>query len=162
NFRPAVADRLGIGYDDLRGVNPRIVFCSTTGLGSTGPERDRPTYDAVAAAMSGRWSQLRDRTDPDPGGPAMSGPLTGICSALAVLAAVVGARRTGQGQRIEVSMLDASLAFQGLAVAIHREDGVVPTSLTRAMTSQSYAFVAGDGLPFAVHLSTPHKFWVGV
>lgn len=162
NFRPGVADRLGIGYDDLRAVNPRIVYCSITGLGSTGPERDRPTYDAVAQAMSGLWSQLSDLRDPEPVGPPASDQLTGIYSALAVLAAVVGARRTGTGERLEVSMLDASLAFQGLAVATYRHDGSVPASTTRAITSQSYAFVAGDGLPFAVHLSTPHKFWVGL
>ena len=162
NFRPGVADRLGIGYEDLRAVNPAVVYCSITGLGSVGPERDRPTYDAVAQAMSGLWSQLADLTDPDPVGPPMSDQLTGMYAALAVLAAVTGARRTGEGQHLEVSMLASTLAFQGLAVATYRSDGVVPRRRTRAETSQSYGFVASDGLPFAVHLSTPHKFWVGL
>src|SRR5690606_37118121 len=77
DFRPGVADRLGIGYEDLRAVNPRIVYCSITGLGSTGRERDRPTYDAVAQAMSGLWSQLSGLRDPEPVGPPSSDQLTG-------------------------------------------------------------------------------------
>ena len=162
NFRPGVADRLGIGYDDLRAVNPRLVFCSITGLGSVGPDRDRPTYDAVAQAMSGLWSQLSDLADPEPVGPPFADQLTGMYAALGILAAVTEARRTGVGSRLEVSMLGSCVAFQGLAVATHADTGEVPLKTTRARSSQSYAFVAADGLPFAVHLSTPQKFWEGL
>ena len=162
NFRPGVADRLGIGYDDLHAVNERLVYCSITGMGTEGPDRDRPTYDAVAQAMSGLWSQLADLADPEPVGPPMADQLTGMYAALAVLAGVTGARRTGTGQHLEVSMLGACIAFQGLSVATYIGSSEVPTKSTRARTSQSYGFVAGDGQPFTVHLSTPHKFWVGL
>ncbi|MCU1431760.1 MAG: CoA transferase [Actinotalea sp.] len=162
NFRPGVADRLGIGYDDLRTVNERIVYCSITGLGAEGPDRDRPTYDAVAQAMSGLWSQLVDLSDPDPVGPPLADQLTGMYAALAILAGVTGARRTGVGQHVELSMLGSCIAFQALGVATFLDSGAVPAKRTRAQTSQSYGFVASDGKPLTVHLSTPQKFWVGL
>lgn len=162
NFRPSVADRLGIGYDDLRAVNSAIVFCSITGLGTVGPDRDRPTYDAVAQAMSGLWSQLSDLANPEPVGPAMADQLTGMYAALSILAAVTEARRSGTGQHIEVSMLGSCISFLGLSVATYANTREVTTKLTRARTSQSYGFVGADGLPFTVHLSTPQKFWEGL
>jgi formyl-CoA transferase len=162
NFRPGVADRLGIGFDDLRAVNERIVYCSITGMGTEGPERDRPTYDAVAQGISGLWSQFTDLVDPEPVGPPMADQLTGMYAALAILAGVTEARRTGAGRHVEISMLASCVAFQGLGVATFRDTGAAPAKTTRARTSQSYAFVAGDGRPFTVHLSTPQKFWVGL
>jgi len=66
NFRPGVMDRLGVGWSRLSEVNPRLVYCYVSGMGSTGPERSRPTYDAVAQALSGLWSQLTDMSDPQP------------------------------------------------------------------------------------------------
>ncbi len=160
NFRPGTLDRLGIGCEALRAGNQRLIYCAISGLGHVGPDRDRPTYDAIAQAMSGLWSQLTDLDDPEPVGPPMSDQLTGLYAANAVLGALVArGRNGGTGQRLDVSMLGASVAFQPHAVAEYLGGGQVATKLSRAHVSQSYAFVSGDGRPFAVHLSSQPKFW---
>ena len=162
NFRPGTLDRLGIGYEAIRQLSPRVVYCSITGMGSTGPYHHRPTYDAIAQAMSGLWSQLTELKNPEPVGPPLSDQLAGLFAVYGILAALLRRQITGSGQRIEVSMLGASLAFQPAVVAAYLMTGEVSNKLSRARRSQSYAFVAADGLPFAIHLSTPDKFWRGL
>ncbi|MBV9121385.1 MAG: CoA transferase, partial [Chloroflexi bacterium] len=75
NFRPGVADRLGIGYQRLSAMNPRLVYCSITGMGATGPYAGRPSYDTVGQGLSGLLSMLLDPEDPRPVGPAFSDSL---------------------------------------------------------------------------------------
>jgi crotonobetainyl-CoA:carnitine CoA-transferase CaiB-like acyl-CoA transferase len=162
NFRPGVMDRLGVGWARLREVNPRLVYCYVSGMGSMGPERSRPTYDAVAQALSGLWSQLTDVSDPQPVGPPMADQLTGMFSAIAILAGLQHRVTTGEGTQVEVSMLAACLGFQTSAISAYCREGEVADMTSRAHNSQSYAFVASDGLPFAIHLSTPRKFWQGL
>lgn len=162
NFRPGVMDRLGVGWTRLHEVNPRLVYCYVSGMGTTGPERNRPTYDAVAQALSGLWSQLTDMSDPQPVGPPMADQLTGMYSAIAILAGLQHRATSGEGVQVEVSMLAACLGFQTSAVAGYCREGEVADMTSRAHNSQSYAFVASDGLPFAIHLSTPRKFWEGL
>ena len=163
NFRPGTLERLGIGYETLRNDNPGLVYCAISGLGSSGPARDRPTYDAIAQAMSGLMSQFTDLGDPRAVGPAMSDQLTGVYAAYAILGGLVGrAARQGRGQKIDISMLSASLAFMAMPIADFLLAGELGGPYTRAHRSQSYAFVASDGLPFAVHLSSPVKFWRGL
>ncbi len=159
NFRPGTADRLGIGYEALRAENPRLVYCAITGMGSSGPYRDRPTYDAIGQAMSGLWSVLTDTRAPRPIGPPMADQLTGVYAAYGILAALVARERTGCGQEIETSMLAASIAFMTEPIAQYLLAGEVSDQHSRPRRSQSYAFVAGDGLPLAIHLSSPPKFW---
>jgi crotonobetainyl-CoA:carnitine CoA-transferase CaiB-like acyl-CoA transferase len=162
NSRPGVMDRLGLGWDVLRAVNPRLVYCYVSGMGTTGPDRDRPTYDAVAQALSGLWSQLTELAAPEPVGPPMADQLTGMYAAMAVLAALRGRDATGEGLRVEVSMLSSCLAFQAAAVADATINGKIAGKTSRARSSQSYAFVGSDGGAFTIHLSTPQKFWVGL
>lgn len=162
NFRPGRMDKLGIGWNDLRQVNPALVYCYISGQGSRGPDADRPTYDAVAQALSGLWSQLTDLTDPEPVGPPLADQVTAIYASVAILAALRNRDRTGRGNCVEVDMLSACLAFSASGVASTTWTGVAPTKTSRAHNSQSYAFIDKNSLPFAVHLSTPHKFWVGL
>ncbi|MEE9548938.1 MAG: CaiB/BaiF CoA-transferase family protein [Candidatus Binatia bacterium] len=162
NFRPGTLDRFGVGYDAVREKNPNVIYCSLTGMGSTGPYKNRPTYDAIAQAMSGLWSQLTDMSRPEPVGPAICDQLSGIYAAYGILGALVARLLGGSGQKLDVSMLGAGLAFQSTSVAESLMLGVTADKLSRAHRSQSYAFVAQDGLPFAVHLSTPQKFWKGL
>ena len=159
NFRPGFLDKLGVGYDAIRKTNPEVVYCAATGMGTVGPYRDRPTYDAIAQAMSGLWSQLSDVDDPEPVGPPLSDQLTGLYTAYGILGALVSKLKTGKGRKINVSMLGASLAFQPLAVADYLLSGKVANKSSRPHLSQSYTFVGKDGLSFAVHLSSPPKFW---
>jgi crotonobetainyl-CoA:carnitine CoA-transferase CaiB-like acyl-CoA transferase len=159
NFRPGTAERLGVGYETLRESNPLLVYCAITGMGSTGPARHRPTYDAIAQAMSGLWSVFTDMEDPQPVGPPLSDQLTGLYAAYGILASLAARSANGRGQRLEVSMLSASLAFLTEPIANYLHDGEISHRSSRPHRSQSYAFVAADGLPLAIHLSSPPKFW---
>ena len=162
NFRPGAMDKLGLGYEQLKERHPKLVYCHISGLGTTGPDRDKATFDAVAQAMSGLWSQLTDLSDPEPVGPPFADQLTATYAVMGVLAALQRRHVTGLGTKVETNMLASCLAFQAPSVASLTHDGDVATKTSRARQSQSYAFVAGDGLPFAVHLSTPKKFWAGL
>lgn len=159
NFRPGTLDRLGIGYESLQPMNPGLVYCSMPGMGSTGPYRHRPAYDAIAQAMSGLWSVLTDLRKPQAVGPPMSDQLAGVYAAYGILAALVARAADGRGQRIEVSMLSASLAFMTEPIANYLVKGEISDLHSRPHRSQSYAFLAADELPIAVHLSSPPKFW---
>ncbi|MGD9536126.1 MAG: CaiB/BaiF CoA transferase family protein [Alphaproteobacteria bacterium] len=111
-FRPGVADRLGIGYDAVRAVNPRLVYCSISAFGQSGPYRDRPAHDLSVGALAGTVA-LSQGAD---GMPSMPGlPPTDLAAALlglsAVLIALVGRARTGQGDYIDLAMYDAALSF---------------------------------------------------
>jgi crotonobetainyl-CoA:carnitine CoA-transferase CaiB-like acyl-CoA transferase len=162
NLRPGVLARLGLGEPVLRERNPRLVVCSISGFGSSGPYRDRPGYDTVGQAMSGLLGLLTDLNDPKPMGISLSDHITGIYAAFGIVAALAGRGADGPGRRVETSLLQATTAFVAENAARFFDEGDVPTRATRARIAQAYAFVAGDGLPFAVHLSSPPKFWEGL
>jgi crotonobetainyl-CoA:carnitine CoA-transferase CaiB-like acyl-CoA transferase len=113
NFRPGVMDRLGIGYDVLAKANPRLIYTSITGMGSTGPYANRRTYDSVIQAMTGIADLHRDRAT---GRPTLLNTLicdkvTSLTAAQSIAAALFARERTGKGQQVEVSMVDANLFF---------------------------------------------------
>jgi formyl-CoA transferase len=112
--------------------------------------------------MSGLLGLLTDLEDPRPMGISLSDHVTGMYAAVGVLAALAGRGADGPGRRVETSLLQATTAFVGENAARFFDDGIVPTRATRAQIAQAYTFVAGDGLPFAVHLSSPPKFWQGL
>jgi crotonobetainyl-CoA:carnitine CoA-transferase CaiB-like acyl-CoA transferase len=159
NFRPGVADRLGIGYERVHDMNPRLVYCSISGMGQTGPYAQRPAYDTVGQGLSGLLSMLMDVRAPRPVGPAFSDNLTGIFACYGILAALLAREKTGQGQKVEVSMLSATLAFLMEPAASYFATGQVPGPYTRPCVAQVYAFTCSDGKAFAIHLSSPAKFW---
>jgi CoA:oxalate CoA-transferase len=110
NFRPGTAERLGVGYDDVRAANPEVIYCSITGFGRQGPETGRPALDPVIQALSGLMSLTGDEGS----GPLLTGmPLSDfvapVLATLGVLAALYTRRGTGRGQRIDVSMIDTSI-----------------------------------------------------
>lgn len=162
NFRVGTMDRLGLSYETLAADNPRLVYCSITGFGSEGPYRNRPGYDTVGQAMSGLLSVLTDCKAPQPMGVSLSDHLSGTFAAYGILAALMARHATGRGQKVETSLLQATLAFLGENAATFFEDGRVPSRATRCQRAQVFAFTAGDGLPFVVHLSSPEKFWRGL
>jgi crotonobetainyl-CoA:carnitine CoA-transferase CaiB-like acyl-CoA transferase len=162
NYRTGAMDRLGLGYEALSKINPRLVYCSITGFGGTGPYAQRPGYDTVGQAMGALLSVLTDLDNPQPMGVSLSDHLTGIMGAYGILGALMARERTGRGQRVETSLLAATLAFLGENAARYFEEGDIPKRKTRTQTAQVYGFVAGDGKPFVVHLSSPPKFWEGL
>ena len=162
NFRPGTLERLGLGYDELRKTNPRLIWCSITGFGNLGPLADRPGYDTVGQAMGGLLSVLTEMDAPKPMGISFSDHLAGMVACNGILAALQARHRTGKGQRVDTSLLEATVSFIGENAARHFENGEVPNRATRTHTAQVYAFVAGDEKPFVIHLSSPEKFWQGL
>jgi crotonobetainyl-CoA:carnitine CoA-transferase CaiB-like acyl-CoA transferase len=162
NFRAGAMARLGLGYEALAADNPRLIYCSITGFGSEGPYRSRPGYDTVGQAMSGLLAVLTDRKAPQPMGISLSDHLSGTFASYGILAALMARNASGRGQKVETSLLQATLAFLGENAANYFEDGRVPSRATRCQRAQVFAFTAGDGLPFVVHLSSPEKFWLGL
>lgn len=110
-FRPGVMDRLGVGYDALSSVNPRLIFCSITGYGQDGPLRDRAGHDINYLSLSGLMSYMgRKEAGPLPLGIQVADQCAGGLNAvIAVLAALVHRDRAGEGQRIDISMTDGSV-----------------------------------------------------
>jgi formyl-CoA transferase len=92
----------------------------------------------------------------------MCDQLSGVYSAYGILGALVHRMRTGEGQLLETSMLGVAMAFQASPVALALLEDAVNDKWSRATRSQTYAFIASDGLPLAIHLSTPDKFWRGL
>jgi crotonobetainyl-CoA:carnitine CoA-transferase CaiB-like acyl-CoA transferase len=127
NFSVGVTARLGIDYAALAAINPRIITCSVTGFGQTGPEIDRPAFDQVVQAMGGGMSI----TGAPDGGPVRSGiPIGdlggGIFGTMGVLAAIIERDRTGLGQHVDVSMLDAQISMLNYMATMHLMSGIVP------------------------------------
>ncbi|MBI4529148.1 MAG: CoA transferase [Deltaproteobacteria bacterium] len=162
NFRPGVTDRLGIGYEAVREINPRLIYCSISGMGQSGPYAQRPAYDTVGQGLSGLLSMLMDVNEPRPVGPAFSDSVTGIFACYGIMGALLAREKSGRGQRVAVSMLSATLAFLLEPALSYFATGEIPGPYSRPRAAQVYAFTCSDGKAFAVHLSSPAKFWEGL
>ena len=162
NHRPGVMNRLGADYKSVAARNPKIIYCSISGFGETGPASDLPGYDTIGQARSGLLSLLTDLSDPQPMGISLSDHVTGLYACNGILAALHARVRTGRGQEVKTSLLQAGVSFTQEAAARYFATGDAPTRQTRVRSAQVFAFLAGDGLPFVVHLSSPPKFWKGL
>src|SRR5580692_10202413 len=162
NFRPGAAERIGAGPAQLLKVNPRLVYCSISGFGATGPYAERPSYDSVAQALSGFLSVVVDYRRPQFLGPALADAITGMYAAQGILAALVRRGRTGQGGHVEVSMLEAMAHFAIEPFAAFFATGAVPTSADRPRLAQAYILRTADDRLIAIHLSSLEKFWTGL
>lgn len=162
NFRPGVMEKRGLGYEQVRAANPKIIYCSISGFGQRGPYRDMPGYDTIGQARSGLLSLLTDPGKPQGMGISFSDHLTGMYACYGVLSALVNRSMTGQGQRVETSLLRASVSFVAENAARYFETGHVPRRTHRTKTAGVFAFVDQDGLPFVLHMSSPDKFWRGM
>jgi CoA:oxalate CoA-transferase len=130
NFRYGVTDKLGIDYASLREVNPRIIYCSITGFGSTGPYRDRAAYDLIAQALSGGMSITGEPGRPPVrSGIAVADIGAGIISALGIVAALHERERTGVGEKVETSLLESHMSMLVYEAAYYLVSGVVPGPL---------------------------------
>jgi formyl-CoA transferase len=161
SFRPGTAAKLGVDYAALRGVNPRLIYCSISGFGQYGRYRDRPGYDLIALAMSG----LMDLTGEPEGPPVkfavpIADIVTGMFCAVAVLAALRSRDRGGGGAYIDMALLDSALAISTHQSAAYLASGRVPRRLGSAHPSIApyQAFRAGDGRYFIVAVGT-EKLW---
>ena len=133
NFRPGVMERLGIGYERLSKLKPSLIYCSISGHGGTGPYKDRGGFDLIAQGMSG----LMSITGVPDGPPVKVGvPITdisaGILAANGVLCAYIHAQRTGQGQLVDTSLLEAGIAYTIWESSGYFADGEIPGPLGSA------------------------------
>ncbi|QTI70937.1 CaiB/BaiF CoA transferase family protein [Gordonia polyisoprenivorans] len=163
NFRPGVLEKYGLGWDDLRERFPRLVMCSVTGFGQDGPYRHRPGYDGIFQAVSGMMS-VSGVPDGQPGaGPMKSGLslvdiLTGLYTSSALLAALRHRDRTGEGQHLDVSLLDCGVASLSHFAENYLVSGEVPQRRGNGGFGgiPSQAFECADGkLIFIVATTNP-------
>jgi crotonobetainyl-CoA:carnitine CoA-transferase CaiB-like acyl-CoA transferase len=162
NFRPGAAERLGAGEARLRALNPRLVYCAISGFGQTGPAANRPAYDTVAQAASAFLKLLVNPANPRVVGPAVADAMTGFYAAYGVMGALVERGRTGQGRKVEVSMLEAMCHFNLDAFTHYFSENEIMGPFSRPSVSQSYVLECADGLWIALHMSSPEKFWQGL
>ena len=118
NFRPDVMKRLGLSYDVLSGINPRLVYCAISGFGQTGPDALKPAYDQIIQGLSGEMAINGDeRLTPLRAGFPVCDTVGGLNAAFAVMAALYHRERTGEGQSIDVALLDSIMPLMGWVVA---------------------------------------------
>lgn len=130
NFSVGVTQRLGIDHAALSAVNPRIITCSVTGFGSTGPDMQRPAFDQVVQAMGGGMSITgTPETGPTRSGIPIGDLGGGLFGAMGVLAALAERERTGQGQHVDVSMLDTQISLLNYMATMHLMSGIVPEGI---------------------------------
>lgn len=111
NFRPGTMDKLGLGYDSIKGLNPKLIYCAISGFGQNGPYKNRPAYDVVVQAMSGIMSITGQAGGPPTRVGASIGDITaGLFGSTAILAALEQRHETGKGQYIDIGMLDCLVA----------------------------------------------------
>ena len=160
NYRPGAMKRLGLGYEDIKAVNPRLVYTSISGFGQTGPWADRPGFDLMAQAMSGVMSVTGY-----PGGPPVKAgvPVADIGCALfaiyATLSAYIGAKTSGEGQYIDAALFDAAMAFSVWDICDYWGTGKQPEPLgtSNKMTAPYQAMAASDG--YFVMGANNQKLW---
>ena len=162
NYRPGVMDRLELGYERLNDLNPRLVYCGISAFGQSGPYRERPGFDTLGQCLSGLLSQIIDPRAPQPPGLAFSDHLGGMFACYGILIALMARERSGKGQKVETSLMEASMAFIGRSIIQYFATGDVPNVESRGRSAGVYALLAGDGLPFVIHLSHLDKFFVSM
>ncbi len=138
SFRPGATARLGVGYAALRGLNPRLVYCSLSGYGQNGPYRDRAGHDVNYIALAGLLGLSGEAGGPPAIPPTQIADLSGgMMAALAILAGVLAARTTGEGRYLDVGMLDVAASWTGAhALPCQQASGVTPGREGLLLTGQ--------------------------
>ena len=165
NFRPGVIERLGFGYDAMRAIKPNLIYCSVSGYGQTGPSSAAPAYDGAIQAVSGMMSV----TGHPENGPTRVGFTvvdlgTAVMAAFAIAGALYRRAMTGEGQHLDVSMLDTSLALMAPLVSAYLNTGGVPElvgngSILRIPTAGSFKTQCGGGILLS---AMTDKQWAGI
>lgn len=127
NFRPGVMERLGADYETLKKINPKLICCSLSGYGSTGPYIHRPSFDVIVQAISGILSVTGEPGRPPVRpGPPLADMVAGLFAAVGVVSALVRRAETGEGQRLEVSLLDSCVSLLAYHLSFYFCAGIVP------------------------------------
>ena len=148
NYRPDVKARLGIGYEDLRAINKRIILASISGFGETGPYRGRAGFDQIAQGMGGlMWVTGHPGQGPVRAGTAIADSSAGLYAAIGVLVALAERERSGEGQWVTTSLLAAQIAMMDFQAARYLVDGEVPPQVgnNHPYVTPTGAFETADG-----------------
>ncbi len=159
NYRPGVMKRLGIDYEALSALNPRLVYCAIAGFAEDGPYRDQPAYDAVGQAYSGLMGMMVDQADPRVRGHTITDQVTGMQACSGIIAALYERERTSRGSRVDITMIEASVAFMPDAFTAYTQSGVVLGPQTRAAFSLGLVFNCADDKMVSIQVSSIEKFW---
>jgi crotonobetainyl-CoA:carnitine CoA-transferase CaiB-like acyl-CoA transferase len=155
-FRPGVVKRLGVDYDTLKGINPRLIYCSISGYGQDGPYRDLPGHDLNYMAMSGLLNSIQDENgNYIPPGIAIGDLSSGMFAAIGIMAGLMARAHTGKGQYIDVSMFDGLLSWMSIRFGLLFETG----SSHRPYDAGYGMFKGSDGKPFSLGIAHENWFW---
>ena len=161
NFRPPTRQRLGLDYEKLSKINPKLIHCSISGYGQSGPYRDKPGFDTIGQALSGMLSLVTDFDNPKVAGFSITDHSSGIFAAHGIMAALLARQKTGRGQFVDVSLLQVSLAFIESHVADYLNGGEA-VSRDNFPRGRIYCFVCADETPLVIHLSGHQEAWDGL
>ena len=163
NFRPGFAEQIGAGFERLRGLNPRLIYCAISGFGATGPAAHRPTYDSVAQAASGFLRLLVNPANPRVVGPAIADFVTGFYAAYGILGALLRPRDApASARKVELSMFEAMTHFNLDAFQHLFSANEVMGPFSRPERVAVLRAGVRDGKWIALHMSSPEKFWQGL
>jgi crotonobetainyl-CoA:carnitine CoA-transferase CaiB-like acyl-CoA transferase len=158
NFRPPTRKRLGLDYGELSKLNPKLIHCSISGYGQSGPYRDKPGFDTIGQALSGMLSLVTDFDNPRVAGFSITDHSAGIFAAHGIMAALLARGRTGRGQFVDISLLQVSVAFIESHVADYLNGGEA-VSRDNFPRGRIYCLIAADQRPLVVHLSGHQEAW---
>jgi len=148
NYRPGTMEKFGLGYDELKKINPKIIYAACSGFGHSGPYMLKPAYDIVVQAMGGIMSITgAEGGEPTRVGASIGDIIAGMFTAYGVMLGLFHRERTGEGQKVDVGMLDCQLAVLENAISRYTTSGVVPTPLGNRHPSITpfASFAAKDG-----------------
>src|SRR4026208_2444488 len=161
NFRPPTRGKLGLDYDELAKFNPKLIHCSISGYGQSGPYRDKPGFDTIGQSLGGMMSLVNDLDDPKVAGVSFVDHSAGIFAAHGIMAALLARAKTGIGQFIDVSLLQVATAFIESHVADYLNGGEA-VSRENFPKGRIYSLLDCDKKPFMVHLSGHNEAWEGL
>jgi len=158
NFRPPTRAKLGLDYEELSKLNPKLIHCSISGYGQSGPYRDKPGFDTIGQALSGMMSLVTDLDDPKVAGVSFVDHSAGIFAVNGIMAALLARAKTERGQFIDVSLLQVAIAFIESHVADFLNGGEA-VSRGNFPKGRIYSLLDCEGKPFMVHLSSHNQAW---
>ena len=158
NFRPPTRAKLGLDYEELSKLNPKLIHCTISGYGQSGPYRDKPGFDTIGQALSGMMSLVTDLDDPKVAGVSFVDHSAGVFAAHGIMAALLARAKTGAGQFIDVSLLQVAIAFIESHVSDYLNGGEA-VSRENFPKGRIYSLLDCDGKPFMVHLSSHNQAW---
>jgi crotonobetainyl-CoA:carnitine CoA-transferase CaiB-like acyl-CoA transferase len=158
NFRPPTRKSLGLDYEELARLNPKLIHCSISGYGQSGPYRDKPGFDTIGQALSGMMSLVTDLDDPKVAGVSFVDHSAGIFAVNGIMAALLARAKIERGQFIDVSLLQVAIAFIESHVADYLNGGEA-VSRENFPRGRIYSLLDCAGKPFMVHLSSHNQAW---